>query len=167
MFTFSLNILRRKGYVLSCLLYIVTFSKHKRNTFSVYNRRKIISLTSNTKSYIKCAISYWVGIVSEGSQVPRSWENYHPTTIGSCTVIEGHHTYTQLKLIHKFVLFALFINLIWSQDLPGIVAFLNSRFVNEPGLAQKYAHAKVPGSYGPGYEEDLRQFTLKKVRRYF
>ena len=57
----------------------------------------------------------------------------------------------------------LFNNIITSQDLPGLVSFLNSRFVNNPVIALQYAHSTVPGSYGAGYEGELRRFTLKKV----
>ncbi|XP_038063476.1 abnormal spindle-like microcephaly-associated protein homolog [Patiria miniata] len=49
-----------------------------------------------------------------------------------------------------------------NTDVVGLSRFVITRLLGNPDIAAQYAHPTVPHLYGPGYEETLSQFTLKK-----
>ncbi|XP_013789036.1 abnormal spindle-like microcephaly-associated protein homolog [Limulus polyphemus] len=54
------------------------------------------------------------------------------------------------------------INVQSNADVVGLSRFVVHRLLSNPDIAAKYAHPKVPHLYKPGYEEELKKFTLKK-----
>ncbi|XP_022094618.1 abnormal spindle-like microcephaly-associated protein homolog [Acanthaster planci] len=49
-----------------------------------------------------------------------------------------------------------------NTDMVGLSRFIITRLLGNPDIATQFAHPTVPHLYGPGYEEALSQFTLKK-----
>ncbi|XP_067141199.1 abnormal spindle-like microcephaly-associated protein homolog [Centruroides vittatus] len=54
------------------------------------------------------------------------------------------------------------IHLNSNNDILGLSRFIIQRLLNNPDISSKYAHPKVPHLYKPGYEDELKKFTLKK-----
>lgn len=48
------------------------------------------------------------------------------------------------------------------NDVVGLSRFIVTRVLNNPEIQSEFAHPTVPHRYGPGYEEALKKFTLKK-----
>ncbi|XP_070581728.1 abnormal spindle-like microcephaly-associated protein homolog [Ptychodera flava] len=59
-------------------------------------------------------------------------------------------------------IFGVTLNLKSNTDTFGLSRFIVSRLLNNPDIANEYAHPTVPHLYRDGYEEVLARFTLKK-----
>ncbi|TRY62673.1 hypothetical protein TCAL_08689 [Tigriopus californicus] len=49
-----------------------------------------------------------------------------------------------------------------ASDAIGLSQFILTRMLSNPDIQTQFAHPHVPHHFGPGYEEALKQYTLKK-----
>jgi abnormal spindle-like microcephaly-associated protein len=49
-----------------------------------------------------------------------------------------------------------------ATDVLGLSQFIVQRLLNNPDLQREFAHPTVPHHYAPGFQDALKQFTLRK-----